>query len=184
MNTKFILLLILSFLLSFSCSTPKPNDLKSKVNSMVSEYNAIDNWEYSLTNGAIREWTTIQANKLEKLWLTNNPILYYGHIMETTDYDASHYILLIERNTLINFKYFYYPGVRLSLIIPKIKFDTFLEKHPDFYGEFGFNNSIALIADIDSISLMTELDENGDDYSILLGHGTLLDILYNGFVAL
>lgn len=185
MKSKYLLLiLIICGLLFYSCSTPKTNDLKSKVNNMVSEYNAIDDWEYNLTNGITGEFITIQKNTLWELWSMNRPILYFGRIQETTAYDNLHYLLLIERNTFADFKYLYYPEVQLSLIVPKVKLDTFLEQHPDFYGEFGFNNSIALIADIDSISSMTELDENDNDYVVLLGHGTLLDITYIGFVAL
>lgn len=180
MKNKLIPLLILSFLLAFSCSKPKTNDLKSKVNSMVSEYNAIDNWEFILTNGISGEFKTIQTNELEKLLIVDRPILYYGRIQETISNDNSHYLLLIERNTLSDFKYLYYPGVRLSLIYPKTKLDAFLENYPDFYDNFGFNNSIALIADIEKISTKSEIDEDGENYEILVGQGSMLNVIYIG----
>lgn len=182
MKSKYLLLILILIcgLLFYSCSTPKTNDLKSKVNNMVSEYNAIDDWEYNLTNGITGEFITIQKNTLWELWSMNRPILYFGRIQETTAYDNLHYLLLIERNTFADFKYLYYPEVRLSLIVPKVKLDTFLEQHPDFYDNYGFNNSIALIADIEKISTKSEIDEDGKNYEILVGQGSMLNVIYIG----
>ncbi len=178
----YLYFLLCAFLFSnnINCQT---QDIQDKISKMIIKHKAIENWEYSLTNGAIREWTTIKVSEIESLWLSDKPIFYYGHIMESMEYSDTDYLLLIDRNPFVDFKYFYYPEVRLSLIIPKIMFDNFLVQHPDFYGEYGFNNSFALIAKIDSISAMTELDEDGNDYNVLMGHGRLLDITYIGFIA-
>jgi len=181
MKIKYFILFV--FLLVTNSLYCQKTDFQAMISKMVKEYNAIDNWEYSLTKGVTRKGVTIQGNKLEKLWLVDKPILYFGHIMESRDYDNLHYLLFIDRNPFIDFKYFYYPEVRLSLTIPKIKFDTFLRQHSDFYGEYGFNNSIALVANIDSISSMTEYDDKGYDYELLIGYGKLLDIVYIGFIA-
>jgi len=178
MKNKYLLLVLICGVLLYSCSTQKTVSLKSKVNNMVSEYNAIDDWEYNLTSGISGEFITIQKNKLLALWSVNRPILFYGRIKETQNFDDLHYYIIIERNTLVNFKYFYYPEVRLSLIYPKDKFDSFLEQHPDFYDNYGFNNSIALIADIESVSSETEIDDEGGNYDILIGHGNMSNILY------
>jgi len=181
MKIKYFILF--AFLLvndSIYCQT---TDTQTIISKMVKEYNAIDNWEYILTKGVKQKGITIQANELENIWLDDKPILYYGHIRESIERATSHYLLYIDRNPFIDFKYFYYPEIRLSLTIQKTKFDAFLNHHAELYGEYGFNNSIALIAHIDSISSSTEYDDNGYDYEVLIGHGKLLDITYIGFTA-
>jgi hypothetical protein len=184
MKIKYIPNLLLSIFFLNNCILGQTKEIQEKISKMVEEHNAIDNWEYVLTKGVTRKGVTIQINELEKLWSADKQFLYYGHIRESIEYDNSHYLLLIDRNPFIDFKYFYYPEIRLSLTIPKIVFDGFLNHHSDFYGEYGFNNSIALIANIDSISSMTEYDDKGYDYELLIGHGKLLDIAYIGFIAL
>ena len=180
MKTKYFLLVLICGVLLYSCSKQKTVSLKSKVNNLVSEYNAIDDWEYNLTSGISLEFTTFEKNQLWELWSVNRPILFYGRIKETQNYDDLHYLLIFDRNTLVNFKYYYYPEIQLSFIYPKDKFDAFVEQHPDFYDNYGFNNSIAVIADIVSISSETEFDEEGDEYDILLGHGNMRNMIYLG----
>ena len=180
---KIKYLILFTFLLVTNPIDCQTTDTQTIISKMVKEYNAIDNWEYILTKGVIRKGITIQANELENLWLADKPILYYGHIRESIEHATSHHLLYIDRNPFIDFKHFYYPEIRLSLTIQKTKFDAFLNHHAELYGEYGFNNSIALIAHIDSISSSTEYDDNGYDYEVLIGHGKLLDITYIGFTA-
>ena len=182
MKIKYFILF--AFLLATNPIECQTTDIQAIINKIVIENNAIDNWEYILTKGVIRNGVTIRANELKKIWLADKPIFYYGHIRESIEYDISNYLLYIDRNPFIDFKYFYYPEIRLSLTIPKTKFDTFLNHHTEFYGEYGFNNSIALVARIDSISTLTEYDDNGYDYEVLIGHGKLLEIKYLEFIAM
>ena len=124
MKIKYFILF--AFLLvndSIYCQT---TDTQTIINKMVLKNNAIDNWEYILTKGVMRNGVTIQANELEKIWSADKPILYYGHIRESIEHATSHYLLYIDRNPFIDYKYFYYPEIRLSLTIQKTKFDAFL----------------------------------------------------------
>ena len=160
--------------------------IEAAVSQMVARTDAIDDWQSRLSGGVL----TIE---LERLLVQPRPILFRGAIKDIFTVDLSSYTVLIESSLFSG-------RLQLSLISRKEIVDSFLEKHPDLFGNFGWNNGVAVVARVHSIrppirprAVMYHYDDEYDygdydeyyydyeDYDeVKIGDGELIDIVYLG----
>ncbi len=157
-------------------------NIRSSVSTMVSKSNAIDSWEQKLSRGERYRYDPILTIELEKHWLVDKPILFIGAINDIATHDESHYLVSVERSLFGSFDYLFDTELQLSLISKKDQIDFFLNKYPDLFKDYGFNNGIAVIANINSIRTINILGEEGERNEVKIGEGELLDIVYTGKV--
>lgn len=143
--------------------------MKAVVLEMVSDTNAIMDWETDLG------WEVLTV-ELEKLWLQQRPILFTGSIRDIATHDQSQYVVTVEGDLFRR-------DLRLSLLSDKEIMKVFLQKHPDIFEGFGFNNRVSVVARIYSIKTAYISGEEGQQ-EVRIGDGELISILYTGDVFL
>mgnify|MGYP006928304487 CR=1 FL=1 len=156
---------------------------KAAVSQMVRRTNAIADWEETLGKGERYRFEPILTVELERLWLQQGPILFVGSIRDVATHDQSLYRISIGRSLYSSFVYMLETELELSLLAQKERVDSFLEKYPDIFKDYGFNNGVAVVARINSISATSVIGEEGERKEVKIGDGELLDILYTGEVA-
>ena len=160
--------------------------IKLAVAKLASRNTAVDDWEKVLSDGHGVRFEPILTVELEKLWLTARPILFVGAIKDIATYNEENYTLRIERSiftkqtVLSNFGFIFGAELELSLHSPKNKIDSFLKKHPTLFKNLGFNNGVAVVAQIRSVRTAYFSGENGEREEVKIGEGELLEILYTG----
>ncbi len=165
---------------------------KASVSQMVSRTEAIDDWKLQLNKiEESRFFGPVLTIELEKLWLQSRPILFIGAIKDISTADLSQYTVLVESGfgsfERMSSGNMAYTELELSLISSKEIIDSFLEKHPDLFKDYGLNNEVAVAARIHSIRTRTfqsynELTEEVVDEEVKIGDGELIDIVYTGDV--
>ena len=155
---------------------------RSAVSQLISNTNAIDDWEPHLSKGKKYRFAPILTIELEKLWLKPTPILFTGSIKDIATHNQTHYTVIVERNLYNNFEHMFDTELRLSLISNKEIIDAFLAEHPDLFKEYGFNNGVAVVARITTIRTMEILGEESEIQEIRIGDGELVDIVFTGDV--
>ena len=156
--------------------------IRSSVAEMVSRTNAVDGWDRLLSKGERFRFEPILTVELEKLWLASRPILFIGAIKDIATHNESHYTVLVERSLLGSFDYMFDTELQLSLLSPKQRIDSFLKQHPNLFKEYGFNNSVAVIARVNTIRTTYISGEEGARDEVKIGNGVLVDILFTGDV--
>ena len=133
---------------------------KASVSQMVSRTEAIDDWKLQLNKiEESRFFGPVLTIELEKLWLQSRPILFIGAIKDISTADLSQYTVLVESGfgsfERMSSGNMVYTELELSLISSKEIIDSFLEKHPDLFKDYGLNNEVAVAARIHSIRTRT-----------------------------
>ena len=152
----------------------KKQNAISITEQLASRYNADGNWKKSLRG---RDMFTFE---LEKLWLTEHPILFVGYIQDIATHDEKFYTISIGATQFSTSDY-----LELSLKSPKDKIDLLLKEHPDLF-EMTFDNNVAAIAQVHRIKSSERTETDGSWISmekVMTGEGELLDILYVGDVS-
>jgi len=155
---------------------------KSALGQMVLQTNAVDNWVTHLSRGEKFRSEPILTVELESMWLQNRPILFIGSIRDIATQDQSHYTISIESSLYGSFEHMFNTELQLSLIAEKERIDNFLIKHPDLFKNSGFNNGVAVVAQIKAVrtTYISGAEDAREDVKI--GDGKLVDILYTGNV--
>lgn len=156
--------------------------IKSAVAEMVSRTGAINDWDLRLSKGEEFRFEPILTVELEKLWLQNRPILFIGSIEDITTHNQSQYTVLVERSLYGSFAHTFDTELQLLLLFSKERINSFLEKHPDLFKDFGFNNGVAVVARINAIRTTYMPGEEGMRKAVKIGDGEMLDIIYTGDV--
>lgn len=151
--------------------------IKSAVSQMVVRTKAITDWDVKLTKGDRFRLEPILTLELEQLWLQQRPILFAGTIKDIATHDKSRYVVSLERG-LIGSERMFGTELRLSLIFPKALIDPFVKEHPELFKDYAFDNGVAVIARIDSITTAYLSGEEGKRDEVKNGHGELLEITY------
>lgn len=145
---------------------------KAAVSQMVSRTGAIDDWKLQLS----RILEPVLTIELEKLWVRPRPILFTGTVKDISTADLSRYTVVVESD---------FAALQLSLISTKKIIDSFLEKHPDLFKDYGRNNEVAVVARIHSVRTHTVPYSYYDgDFGTLgveevkIGDGELIDITH------
>lgn len=153
---------------------------REAVSQLVERTNAIANWEKDLSQGDKFRVTPILTVELERLWLTDRPIIFFGTIKDIATSDHDNYRIEIERSFLSNIDYPFSTELQLSLQCPKSRVDSFLRDHPDLLKEP--LSGVAIIADIDKIETKIVNGSEGEQEEIKIGKGKCIDMLYTGVV--
>ena len=141
------------------------------MNKMVSDFGAVDNWDEKLSEGE-KSGEKILTMELEKLWMTDRPILFVGSMEDVANADDQNaYSIFMDYRgkSWGNFS----SRLSLSLRCPKTLFDTFLKEHPSVLSEA---NDVAVIAKINKVESHVQQTEEGDK-AIKVGIGLCLDII-------
>lgn len=155
----------------------KKDSVKASVAEIVKRTNAIDNWEEPLSKGEKFRMAPILTIELEHLWIGDRPILFVGAIKDIITEDKQNYRIEIERS-LFNVKYIFGTDLLLELKCSKTQIDSFLKENPGIFKNSGFNNGVAVVADIKNIETKTISDKEGERIEVKIGKGNCIDILY------
>ncbi len=155
---------------------------KVAVAQLVKRTNAIDNWGKELSKGEYFRLEPILTIELERLWLTDRPILFVGSIKDISTIDQENYKIKIERSLFSSLEYLYGTELQLKLQCPKQRVDSFLKEHPDLFKDFGLKNGVAVVADIDEIEKTIVTGSEGERKEIKIGKGKCIDMFYTGDV--
>lgn len=158
----------------------KEQVIKGAINELVFSVGAIDNWEESLGKGEAYRLEPIMTVELENLWLQGKPILFIGSIKDIATYNDTFYTLTVDRGLLNRSDFEFSTDLQLSLSSPKQKIDTLLELHPDLIKRSGFDNNIAVVAQVKNIQSKPISGEEEAHQEVKIGVGELIDILYIG----
>jgi len=146
------------------------------VTQLIERTNAIDNWEEALKHKQI-----ITAD-LERLWLTDRPILFIGAIKDISTADNENYLIEIETSIYSYRKYIFDSELFLQLNYPKDKLDLFIKTYPDIFTRYGRNNGVAVAALINKIETRKVVNTAGEGDYIKIGKGNCIDLVYTGRV--
>jgi hypothetical protein len=152
---------------------------KIAVTQLVKRTNAVHNWEKKLSKRKHFRLEPILTIELERLWLTDRPILFIGFIKDISTMNQDNYKIKIERSLFYNFKYIFSTKLQLVIQCPKYKVDLFLKNHPNLFKDFG-SNGVAVVASINKIETTTVSGEKGDIEEVKIGKGKCIDMLYTG----
>jgi len=155
---------------------------KLNVAEMIVRTNSSDDWEEILSRGENFRSAPILTVELERLWLQNRPILFIGAIKDIATYDDVHYSLIIERSLFSSLEYMFETELQLSLLADIDLVDQFLYEYPEIFEDYGFNNGVAVAAQIEAIDTVRYPGEEGQLWEAKVGHGEVVDMLYTGDV--
>jgi hypothetical protein len=156
-------------------------EMKTAIEQVSSRHNAVSDLEKRLSRGESYRFSRIFTIELEQLWQGEQPILFIGSIRDISSAGADTYQILVEKS-LFNTAYMFSTELQLSLSAPKTIIDSFLQKYPILLASGRFNNGIAVIAKVHTISTNDERDKDGEHVEVKTGHGDLLDLVYVGDV--
>ena len=154
--------------------------MKAALVQLTTRTSAISDWEETLSKGKRFRFEPILTVELERLWLQQRPILFIGSIKDIATHDNAQYTISIERSLYGSFNYMFGTELQLSLLSEKQYIDSFLNKNPDLFNDYGLNNGVAVVARINSIKTNTLLGEEGERQEVKIGTGELLEIMYTG----
>jgi len=156
--------------------------IRASVSEMVRRTNAIDTWEKVLKKGEKFSFERILTIELERLWLTERPILFIGAIKDVVTVDKENYRMEIERSFVRRLQHMFGTELQLTLQCSKQKVDLLLTKNPNLFKDFGFKNEVAVVADIDEIDTRLVSGAAGEIKEIKIGKGKCIDMIYTGDV--
>jgi hypothetical protein len=156
-------------------------ETKTTIEQVSSRHNAVSDWEKQLSRGESYRLSRILTIELEQLWRGEQPILFIGSIRDISSAGADAYQILVEKS-LFNTNHIFSTELRLFLNAPKATIDSFIQKYPTLIAEDSFNNGIAVVAKIHTISTSDEHDNDGERVEVKTGLGDLLDLVYVGDV--
>jgi hypothetical protein len=158
------------------------SELSASIGKMVKETNAVADWEMILARGKEFRVETVLTLELERLWLQGRPILFYGSIIDIKTQNAESYLLTIRPGMTSLGRPNFATDLELSLVCEKSKVDTFLVSHPKLFEDAGFNNEVAVVADIHRIRTeqsRPQQEEEGDK-DVRVGDGNCVRLLLIG----
>ena len=152
------------------------------VSEMIVRTNSSDDWDETLSQGQSFRSVPILTVELERLWLQNRPILFIGAIKDIATHDNARYRLIIERSLFSSLEYMFETELQLSLLADIDQIDKLLDEYPEIFEDYGFNNGVAVAAQIESIETVRYAGEEGQLWEARVGHGELVEMLYTGDV--
>jgi len=114
--------------------------------------------------------------------MQNKPILFIGSIEDVSTLDDNNYLLRVERNIFTSFSHLFLTELALELNCSKTKVDSLMGKNKKLFSDFGLNNGVAFIAQIEQIKSDFYLGKEGNKEEIKIGIGNCLDLIYTGRV--
>lgn len=154
--------------------------IESTLKVLVSQFNATDDWEQELSKGESVRITKILTIELEKLWLREKPILFFGTIENISSIDDTTYSVRLRRGLVSDMDHIFLTNLVLVLRCSKSKIDDLLTKHPQLFSDFGLSNNVAVIAHINELKTEFYIDDEGSKQESRVGIGDCLAIIHMG----
>ena len=151
---------------------------RQEVDSLSKAYGASQDWVKVLSNGEAFRLTPILTIELERAWIKYGPIVFPGSIEDIKTLDAEHYEVVIYRELFAGISYMFNTKLKLSLRADKGIIDDFINAHPNIFDNVGFNNGVAVAANINDIKSSEIAGEEADIIDVKTGVGELLGIVY------
>lgn len=145
---------------------------------MIERTGANDGWATALGNGNVIQFGGVLTVDLERVWMVDTPIVFFGAIKDIKSSSTNSYEVVVEESLWSPGVYYVGTDLRLRLNVTKDVMDKFLERHPDLFGGYGLNNGAAVVARIMAIEQLERVDEAGGSVDIKIGVGSLVDIVY------
>jgi hypothetical protein len=160
------------------------NEIKTRVSVLEKSSGASSNWVSSLSNGDQYRFKPILTIELEKVWVNNSPILFFGSLKDISTLDDAHYKVTFERSLWSRIGTMFDTELQLSLKAEKETIDKFMSENPKLLEDYGFNNGVAVTAKIFEIDANQISNAEGVITEIKIGNGELLGIVFTGDVQL
>ena len=156
--------------------------VRASVSKMVSQYDALSDWQEKLSQTKSLKTDKILSIDLERLWLIERPILFVGSIQDISTMDGQFYRVRMKS---------YRPGdpgrlslaqLGLELKCAQTMLDSFMEAYPNLLAGSAFPNGVAVIAKIAEIKTQAVSGEESKE-ELRIGVGDCLDMTYTGHVS-
>src|SRR5262249_37450783 len=152
-------------------------ELAASLAMVVRETDAVDTWQRMLTRGEPYRVDPIFTIELERLWLSDRPILFMGSIGDIETADAEHYRVSIAPSPLAN--HAFSTELRLSLKCTKDEVDTLLGAHPTMLSDQSLiSNNLAVVARIRAIRTERLVATGGGTEDMRIGDGACVRLVY------
>tara|TARA_R110002073_G_scaffold139549_2_gene289832 strand:- start:170 stop:745 length:576 start_codon:yes stop_codon:yes gene_type:complete len=153
------------------------DEIKASVVALEKSFSASSSWESSLSNGKKYRFRPIFSIELEKVWINNSPILFLGSLIDVATLDETHYQVSFEQSL---WGTMFGSELKLSLKAEKKIIDKFMSENPKLIEDYGFNNGVAVAAQIFEIESSQISDAEGVVTEVKTGNGELLGIVFTG----
>ena len=157
---------------------PVPRTMTQVVSTDLVRKNAAnDSWDRELCQGQPARQAPVLTMELEKVWLTDRPILFVGKIADVRS-EGGDDRLIVDRDmywAAMLSRPLLTTGLRISVICPKAIMDAFVAANPDYLDA---GNGIAVVAMIDSVETgPTTGAAEGVPAPARVGRGKVVDLL-------
>ncbi len=168
----------------FKASAPKEEAMNRGARTqfayaeLVKKEKARDNWDRELCGNEPARLTPILTMELEKAWLTDQPILFLGKVLDIRSEDSGSYRLMVDRDVFLTAalgRPVLSTDLQISVVCPKSMVETFIANNPDYLDA---NNGIGVIAKIDTIEPLEKSANSGPGLGAgKVGRGKALDLV-------
>ena len=144
---------------------------------LLKKHNAVDSWDKDICQGEAARTTPVLTMELEKVWLTDRPILFVGKIRDIKTEDKDNYRLIVDRDIFwaaALSRPLVRTGLEIWALCPKSLLESFVRMNPDYLDA---ENGIALVVKIDSIEPLEGADKDAGRESGRVGKGKCLDLI-------
>lgn len=155
-------------------------DINASIQQSVLKFNANTDWIAELNKGKSHYINNpILTYELERVWLTEKPILFTGKISDIKIKNKDEYTVTVSRDFYIN-KTNFTTDIELILTASKNDIDLFIKNH-DAIDNHSLYKGIVVIAKINSVSSQYLLDSSNTKHEVKIGNGKMLDIQFIGY---
>ena len=151
--------------------------IRDAANALGRAHGVTSDWVNTLSG---YKFKSILSVELERVWINNGPILFWGSLEDISTLDENHYEVVFKRSRSASRASRFRTELRLSLRAGKSLIDSFMQSNPDFPEHYRFNNGVAVVARIDEIYSNHVADPECGITDIKTGGGELLDLIYTG----
>ena len=150
---------------------------------LIKRTNAITDWEDKLSKGKQFRAEPILTTELEKLWLTEQPILFIGTINDISTQDNTTYMVLLGENSYLK-QHLFHTDLKILVACPKHTIDILLDGRPDYFEAFGIKNGLAVVAKINelkteyAVNPLKNFSKKYENNEIRVGKGVLVDMIH------
>lgn len=162
-------------------------EILNQIENSVSAYNATVGWEKELVDSTGYRSGSIFTIELEDIWLTDNPLLFYGTIEDISTINNGEALVEFDIDTYSQNDVFLHSDLNLHLTTDLETARQFLESYSKTRNGILRQRYVAIIATISSVDnkKMLYAEEDYDDIyiedsDIKIGKGRILDMVYIG----
>lgn len=154
-------------------------DINASIQQSVIKFNATTDWVAKLNKDDSRYVDIpVLTYDLERVWITEKPILFTGKISDIKIKNQKEYTVVISRDLFVN-KTNFPTDIELAVTASRDEIDSFVKIH-DAIGEYNFDKGVAVIAKINSVTTQYLLDKDNNKDEVKTGNGKMLDIQFMG----